>query len=576
MADLKQRLHRKNSSGSYDTVHLETSSEVVVRPDGTTVETSLTELKTSVSEGKALVAAAVTDKGVTTAADATFATMAENIGNIQTGVDINGIIKEYEVYAGDNISAGDFVNFLEEKFLTGDTNRTVTDLTYQYCIDTSSTEYAINIRWTILNNSTVVLAYFMYKTSSPNYFKLYSQTLTVTDNAITPHTPILLQTTSTSKGFNSLRCIRINDNKFGILFREYTGSTNEQYLYFKIYTTDSSTVIWSTTLGTVYSNSEGMMVKEIVGYNNLPELLVICQTYKSSTDSDTQFLNYYTIRNFTNSPTVSIKKSLQIKCDFLSNRSYVEINNTLFGYLVFSQDNNDSTNRWHLLLIDTTDGNVTITDKGKCYFDYNIWQNRMKTIFKNGDKNQYTLLYETADSAGDVYQLVFKLSDNNDSIIQTQTSMLLYGNTSANANNMYFDSIKVFDSTYAECFISMGSKNSTTVGTYGEFSGITYCSINFDDNGYITSIDKLAYILSDFIFWMTSGNPQWKEFNGILFWLDRKIRGYGNNTFIAGKINAGEMVTKHYCKSLTDDTISGVALESGSSGEIIKAVSPNR
>ena len=87
MATLKQRLHKKNSSGTYDVVYLETSSEVVKRPDGTTVEASLVELKTSVSEGKALVAAAVTDKGVTTAADATFALMAENIAAIAAGID---------------------------------------------------------------------------------------------------------------------------------------------------------------------------------------------------------------------------------------------------------------------------------------------------------------------------------------------------------------------------------------------------------------------------------------------------------------------------------------------------------
>ena len=43
------------------------------------------ELKTSVSEGKTLIAAAVTDKGVQTAADATFATIAANIASISTG-----------------------------------------------------------------------------------------------------------------------------------------------------------------------------------------------------------------------------------------------------------------------------------------------------------------------------------------------------------------------------------------------------------------------------------------------------------------------------------------------------------
>lgn len=42
-------------------------------------------LKTSVSEGKALIASAVTDKGVQTADDATFATIATNINNISGG-----------------------------------------------------------------------------------------------------------------------------------------------------------------------------------------------------------------------------------------------------------------------------------------------------------------------------------------------------------------------------------------------------------------------------------------------------------------------------------------------------------
>lgn len=47
------------------------------------VETDINPLKTSVSEGKALIAAAVTGKGVSTAADATFETIANNINSIQ-------------------------------------------------------------------------------------------------------------------------------------------------------------------------------------------------------------------------------------------------------------------------------------------------------------------------------------------------------------------------------------------------------------------------------------------------------------------------------------------------------------
>lgn len=51
------------------------------------------EAFTSVSNGKALLAAAITDKGVTTASEATFATMAANIASIPTGGEAKYIVK---------------------------------------------------------------------------------------------------------------------------------------------------------------------------------------------------------------------------------------------------------------------------------------------------------------------------------------------------------------------------------------------------------------------------------------------------------------------------------------------------
>ena len=45
------------------------------------------EIKKSVSDGKELVAGAITEKGIVTAADATFQEMADNIGDIETGSD---------------------------------------------------------------------------------------------------------------------------------------------------------------------------------------------------------------------------------------------------------------------------------------------------------------------------------------------------------------------------------------------------------------------------------------------------------------------------------------------------------
>ena len=41
MAILKERMHRKNASGTYDVIHLETEAGIVLRSDGTTVEDAL-------------------------------------------------------------------------------------------------------------------------------------------------------------------------------------------------------------------------------------------------------------------------------------------------------------------------------------------------------------------------------------------------------------------------------------------------------------------------------------------------------------------------------------------------------
>lgn len=52
---------------------------------------NLDELFTSVSDGKSAIAAAITDKGVTTAADATFQQMADNISMIPSSGEKSGV-----------------------------------------------------------------------------------------------------------------------------------------------------------------------------------------------------------------------------------------------------------------------------------------------------------------------------------------------------------------------------------------------------------------------------------------------------------------------------------------------------
>ena len=64
------------------------TADDITYEDGT-VQEAIDGLKSSVSDGKTLVASAITDKGVPTAQDATFQQMAENIGEISGGSDIS-------------------------------------------------------------------------------------------------------------------------------------------------------------------------------------------------------------------------------------------------------------------------------------------------------------------------------------------------------------------------------------------------------------------------------------------------------------------------------------------------------
>ena len=63
------------------------TAEDITYSDTQNVKQAIDDLKSSVSDGKALVASAITDKGVPTAQDATFGQMAENIGQISGGGD---------------------------------------------------------------------------------------------------------------------------------------------------------------------------------------------------------------------------------------------------------------------------------------------------------------------------------------------------------------------------------------------------------------------------------------------------------------------------------------------------------
>lgn len=111
MSILKQKLHRKNSSGTYDEIHLQTDAEVVTlsETDETTVKVKLDAIDISINNantrmdglvtkevltnydmnanelilyGKRMLATSITGKGVPTSSTDSFETMSSNIDSI--------------------------------------------------------------------------------------------------------------------------------------------------------------------------------------------------------------------------------------------------------------------------------------------------------------------------------------------------------------------------------------------------------------------------------------------------------------------------------------------------------------
>lgn len=82
------QLNKPDADDFYD-IDVHNANMDVIDEEITSTKAEVVDLKKSVSDGKKLVADAITGKGVATATDAAFATMATNISNIKTGVDVS-------------------------------------------------------------------------------------------------------------------------------------------------------------------------------------------------------------------------------------------------------------------------------------------------------------------------------------------------------------------------------------------------------------------------------------------------------------------------------------------------------
>ncbi|MCM1234101.1 MAG: hypothetical protein NC489_28700 [Ruminococcus flavefaciens] len=88
MATIRQRINRKNAAGTYDTIHLETSSDLVLRPDGTTLESTIVKVLEDLANKSGVTYSTTNPKAAGTASPGTATTVArsDHIHPLQTTI----------------------------------------------------------------------------------------------------------------------------------------------------------------------------------------------------------------------------------------------------------------------------------------------------------------------------------------------------------------------------------------------------------------------------------------------------------------------------------------------------------
>lgn len=238
------------------------------------------EAKTSASDGKSLIASAITGKGVSTSATDTFATMASNIDAIETGIEItNGKIEQYK--AEDvTIPANTFVEIksdLNESFVTSNTVITSSSNGGYYLATPIGIDSAIFSFYTGSSSSNRTAYIRKFKNGS------YSSTLSIT-----------------TSGYNSRPTIMVENSVIFVFCEKYSYSVGT---HIRVYDQNSNTLGAICALGDTYKYGLGI---RYIGNNRY---VFICSDNKSTTGYVNREINIFLLEHDVSNNSLSVISS---------------------------------------------------------------------------------------------------------------------------------------------------------------------------------------------------------------------------------------------------------------------------
>ena len=186
------------------------------------------------------------------------------------GFKINGIIEDYYAYAGENISAGDFV-----EFINGVASQT---------IETSSAKEISNQKYSAYSTSAVALdnnrVFIAHCIDSSNYY-LYGIVCTIDGATVTAGTDTQLSAESLA-GY-TISTVLLKDGK---VFIAHDYGEGNHYLYGMVCTINGTTITAGTDTS-IYASSYG-------GYRISTELLPSGEVFIAHSGNGTNYNLYYT------------------------------------------------------------------------------------------------------------------------------------------------------------------------------------------------------------------------------------------------------------------------------------------
>lgn len=199
----------------------------------------------NVADGKTLIASAITSKGISTSATATFSTMANNINNIKSGSNINGVEKEYYVYGGETIREGDFIKFKKGVASVGSGSIA----NWQFFENGTNEPLLYTM---MLDDSRIFLAYNAFT-------RLEGIVATINGSNLTfgPKSPIIQGTTSSN---NNSSLLKINSNKLISYEFRISSNSNLSIIYIDISIDNSNNI-------TIKNNTQLNYQLPSTGYN---------------------------------------------------------------------------------------------------------------------------------------------------------------------------------------------------------------------------------------------------------------------------------------------------------------------